>query len=280
MEVLIDSNKITIYNPDSFDIKDILECGQIFRYTITPAYARVLSQNHCADVVQDKNKITIHCDNAQYFYNFFDLDQDYNHIKQAVSINPIMKEAVAFGQGIRILKNDFFEMIISFIISANNNIGRIKKTLDILCKECGQNMGDYYAFPALNTLAQMPEAFFVKAGCGYRSRYLVDTLNVLNNNFNDFYSDIINLDTKSAFKKLTSLKGVGEKVADCILLFGLHRYDVFPVDVWIRKVYKDNFNGNLTYTKDIRQYFLDLFGKFSGFAQQYLFYYKRSAKII
>ncbi|HEY8444004.1 MAG TPA: DNA glycosylase [Clostridia bacterium] len=276
MEILINSNTITLICPDSFDIRHILDCGQIFRYTITPAYARVLSKNHCADVVKDGDKITIHCDDAQYFFNFFDLDKDYSEIKKAVCVNPLMQEAVNFGQGIRILRNDFFEMLISFIISSNNNIERIKKTLAYICRECGQNMGDYYAFPDLEALAQMPECFFSKAGCGYRSGYLVDTLNALKDNFNDFYIDLISSDTSTAQKKLISLKGVGPKVADCILLFGLHRYDVFPVDTWILKVYRQNFFGELNSPKEIRRYFIDLFGELSGYAQQYLFYYKRS----
>ncbi|HHW90364.1 MAG TPA: DNA glycosylase [Clostridiales bacterium] len=279
MEVLINSNTITIYNPNSFDIKHILECGQVFRYFIAPTHARVLSQNHCADVIKNNHKIVIHCDDAQFFYNFFDLDKDYNFIKKAVSINPLMKKAVNFGQGIRILKNDFFEMIISFIISANNNIGRIKKTLNFICQELGQNMGDYYAFPKLEVLAQAPESFFRAAGCGYRSPHLTDTLNALKDNFVEFYRELKNLSTHSASKKLSALKGVGEKVADCILLFGLQRYDVFPVDVWISKVYKENFGGELTSTKAIRRFFIDLFGDLAGYAQQYLFYYKRSYKV-
>lgn len=278
MEVSINSNTITLSDPDSFNIKHILDCGQIFRYTITPTYARVLSKNHCADVVTDSDKIIIHCDDAQYFYTFFDLDTDYNAIKKAVNINPLMQEAISFGQGIRLLKNDFFEMLISFIISSNNNIERIKKTLNYICRECGQDLGGYYAFPALEALAAMPESFFAKAGCGYRSGYLVDTLNALKDSFNDFYIDLLRSDTQAASLKLKKLKGVGEKVADCILLFGLHRYDVFPVDTWIQKVYKENFKGESASPKEIRRYFIGLFGKLSGYAQQYLFYYKRSYK--
>ena len=278
MKILINSNTITIHNPDSFDIRHILECGQVFRYYIAPNHARVLSQNHCADVVENNGKIVIHCDDAQYFYNFFDLDKDYNYIKKAVSINPLMEKAVKFGQGIRILKNDLYEIIISFIISSNNNINRIKKSLDFICRELGQNMGGYFAFPKLEVLAQAPESFFRAAGCGYRSPWLKDMLNTLKDNFDGFYRELKNLDTQSAFKKLRAFKGVGEKVADCILLFGLSRYDVFPVDVWILRAYTENFGGYLISKKAIRQFFIDLFGKFAGYAQQYLFYYKRSNK--
>lgn len=276
MEVLVDSNVITIYQPDSFNIKDILECGQIFRYDITPAYARVLSKDHCADVVTDNGKIVIHCDDAGYFYKFFDLNKDYAAIKKAVSVNPFMEKAINYGEGIRILKNDFLEMLISFIISSNNNIGRIKRSLDFICRECGQNMGEYYAFPSLEALAELPESFFLQAGCGYRSPFLAETIAAIKDKFDQFYLDLKNSDTNSAQKKLTSLKGVGEKVADCVLLFGLSRYDVFPVDTWIYKVYKENFGGELESRKAIRQYFLGLFGDLSGYAQQYLFYYKRN----
>ncbi len=278
MEVLLERNKITINNPDSFRIKDILECGQVFRYNIFSTHANVLSKNHCADIVQDKNDIIINCDDSDYFHNYFDLNTDYQAIKQQLAVNPLMCSAIEFGQGIRILKGDLFEIIISFIISANNNIARIKKTLNFISEHLGNDMGGYYSFPDIDVLAQADEGFFASAGCGYRSSYLVHTLNILKNDIS-FFDGLKNSDTSQAASKLMSLKGVGEKVADCILLFGLSKTDVFPVDTWINKVYKENFEGTLSKRKDIRTFFIDLFGNLSGYAQQYLFYYKRSNKI-
>ncbi|HEY8389454.1 MAG TPA: DNA glycosylase [Clostridia bacterium] len=278
MEILVDKGKIVIDNPDSFKIKDILDCGQVFRYNIFSDYAEVLSKDHYARIIEQENKITIECDDAQYFYNYFDLDTDYNSIKQKLRVNPLMCTAIDFGQGIRILKGDLFEILISFIISANNNIGRIKKSLNFISKHLGRDMGGYYAFPELSILAQADEKFFVSAGCGYRSPYLVHTLKYLNSN-PQFLQELKTRDTAECMTKLMTLKGVGEKVADCILLFGLHRTDVFPVDTWINKVYKENFEGTLTNRKNIRGFFINLFGQLSGYAQQYLFYYKRSGNV-
>ena len=278
MEILKEKQKIVINNPDSFKIKDILECGQVFRYNIFSDYADVVTKDHYAQIVDYGKKIIINCDDSEYFYDYFDLKTDYQAIKQQIKVNPYMSSAIEFGQGIRILKADFFEMIISFIISANNNIGRIKKTLDFISKHLGKDMGGYNAFPEIDVLAQADEKFFLSAGCGYRSPYLVHTSNFLNNSHTLFFELLKNSDTIQAFEKLMTLKGVGEKVADCVLLFGLHRTDVFPVDTWIFKVYKDNFNGELTSRKNIREFFINLFGNLSGYAQQYLFYFKRSSK--
>ena len=278
MDILKEKQKIVINNPDSFKIKDILECGQVFRYNIFSDYADVVTKDHYAQIVDYGKKIIINCDDSEYFYDYFDLDTDYQAIKQQIKVNPYMSSAIEFGQGIRILKADLFEMIISFIISANNNIGRIKKTLDFISKHLGKDMGGYNAFPEIDVLAQADEKFFLSAGCGYRSPYLVHTLNILKNSHLLFFEQLKNSGTVQAFEKLMTLKGVGEKVADCVLLFGLHRTDVFPVDTWIFKVYKDNFNGELTSRKNIREFFINLFGNLSGYAQQYLFYFKRSSK--
>lgn len=278
MDIQKEKHRIIIDNPGSFRIKDILECGQVFRYNIFFDYADVVTKDHYAQIRDDGNKIIIDCDDSDYFYDYFDLSTDYSSIKQQLSINPFMCSAIEYGQGIRILKADLFEMIISFIISANNNISRIKKTLAFISRHLGKDMNGYYAFPQIDVLAQADEKFFVSAGCGYRSPYLVNTLNMLENS-SAFLDELKNIDTAQAFQKLLSLKGVGEKVADCILLFGLHKTDVFPVDTWINKVYRDNFNGTSADRKSIRAYFINLFGKLSGYAQQYLFYYKRSNKV-
>ena len=165
--------------------------------------------------------------------------------------------------------------IISFIISANNNIPRIKQIIENICKSYGENMGDYYAFPTLDRLVTIPEEFFTNIKCGYRDKYLYKTIQMLKDIDLDYLDTLPTLELK---KELMKLQGVGSKVADCIMLYGFHRLDVFPTDTWIKKVYVDFCGGVGTDEKIVRSYFVNRYEELSGYAQQYLFYNKRSSK--
>ena len=165
------------------------------------------------------------------------------------------------------------ETIVGFIISANNNIPRIQKALQQIATNFGKNCGEFYAFPTLEELQKITEQDFVDFGCGYRAPYLVETIKKLATDFN--FEKLENSDTKTAKQELLKLKGVGPKVADCILLFGLGKRDVFPVDTWIEKVYLEDFSGKKANRNQIAKFFVDEFKDLSGYAQQYVFYYKR-----
>lgn len=268
----VKNNKIYIDNIASFCIKHICECGQLFRFERkNEHFYTIFSKNNYANVVKNENGYEIECSNVEYFINYFDLDNDYESIKSRLK-NSIMKDAVEYGYGIRILKQDLFEMIISFIISANNNIKRIQKTINAICAKCGKDMGGYYAFPTLESIGKCDEEFFKSVGAGYRAGYLVDTIKKLQT-YN--LERLKALDTESARKELMSFKGIGRKVADCILLFGLNRQDVFPVDTWIEKVYRDYYFAGEKSREQISVYLTNLYKDLSGYAQQYLFYYKR-----
>ena len=255
----IKDDKIFIKNKEDFVPMHILECGQIFRYKKTDKGYVVFSKDHKAVIQEKETGYEIATDDISYFIEFFDLDTDYSIIKNALSKDTVLKQAIDYGKGIRILKNDLFEMIISFIISANNNIPRIQKTIEYIAENLGEKIDDYYAFPT-----------------GYRAEYLVDTIAKIKNGEFDF--DLLNtLNTNEARKYLLTLKGVGEKVADCILLFGMHRLDVFPVDTWINKIYNESLtDAPLSNRKQISQNLVKKYGELSGYAQQYLFYYRRS----
>ncbi len=273
MNIKLQQNKILITNPDSFDIKHILECGQIFRYKNMGEYYVVYSLDKRAKIYTYQDYVEIITDDTQYFYNFFDLDTDYNKIKSQLSKFDMLKDAIKYGSGIRILKQNLFEMIISFIISANNNIKRIQGIIEKLCTAFGTNMGEYYAFPTIDQLKSATSKFYKSIGAGYRSEYLVKVISQLTNgqfdlNCCDKYC------TKDLRKQFITLSGVGPKVADCILLFGVGRTDVFPVDTWIQKVYNDQ-NSTQRNREQIAQYFVDTYGDLSGYAQQYFFYNKR-----
>ncbi len=272
MNYSLEKNKIIINDCSDFNIFHILECGQIFTYSKNSELDyNVFSKDKFARVVYVDNKYEIQTDDVNYFIDFFDLNTDYSKIKHELSKNINLTNAVNFGYGIRILKQDILEVIFGFIISSNNNIERIKGIMQRL-RMFGEKKGDYYCFPTLDKLNSLSEDDYKSIGAGYRAKYLVKTANQLKNcNMEDTFK----MDTNSLKDWLLSLCGVGPKVADCILLFGYHRATSFPVDTWIEKVYLDIFKqkkSRVNMSKDLIKYFGDL----SGYAQQYLFFYKRS----
>ena len=276
MKIVKEKNKIIITNPQDFDIVQTLNCGQIFRFVIDGNTARVFSQDKMAKINFDKDKIEIETPDTDYFYNFFDLSTDYGAIKNKLALDPLLAPAIKFGGGIRIINNTAFEMLISFIISANNNIKRIKNSIEFLCSRFGENKGEYYAFPTLQALKTATVQDFVEAGLGYRAEQMFDTVQKLTP---EYIVEIETADNKTKMQLLTALKGIGEKVANCIMLFGLGVKNVFPVDVWINKVYNHIFNKNETDRSKITKELTERYGELSGYAQQYFYYYYRENKI-
>ena len=265
---------IEVTNVD-FDIKHILECGQIFRFRQTYFGYTVYTLSQKADIYCQKECSKIYCKDKKYFINYFDLDTNYAKIKLDLKDKGDLSYEVSYGNGIRILRQDPLEMIISFIISANNNIPRIKQIIERICENFGTEMDGYYAFPTLAQLSLITESDFRNMGCGYRSGYLVSTINALNN-FD--YLSLFSKSTAEAKKELLKLKGIGNKVADCILLFGYGKTDVFPTDTWIVKAYQDKYGKRLSDPKEISRFFTELYGNLAGYAQQYMFYAKRENK--
>ena len=270
------SNKIIVDEPTDFDVIQTLCCGQIFRYVIDGNTAKVFSKDKMATLSFTPQHIEIVSTDIDYFFNFFDFETDYKQIKDQLSTDKLVAPAIKFAPGIRILNNDAYEMMISFIISANNNIGRIKKSIEYLCSHFGSNMGDYYAFPTLEQLKTATVEDFKQAGLGYRAEQMFDTVQKLTNEDIDFLKQA---ETREKQKKLMSFKGIGEKVANCIMLFGLQVKTVFPVDVWINKVYNHIFNKNETDRSKITKELTERYGNLSGYAQQYFYYYYRENKI-
>lgn len=267
-------NSIIIKDLSCFNIRQILECGQIFRYFEQPDGSfRVFSKDKSACVRQNSDYAEIITDDPDYFAEFFDLSRDYNEIKENLRDKPFMKEAIEYGGGIRILNQDKWEMLISFIISANNHIPRIKGIINRLCENLGENKGDYYAFPTAERMAEKDAEFYAGIGAGYRAPYLAATARAIANGFD--LDEISELNANAGNKRLCALMGVGPKVADCILLFGYHKQDVFPVDTWIKKVYKDVVGDGEVNNNVIRRKLIEIYGDYSGYAQQYLFFNKR-----
>ncbi len=268
----LENNKILVLDKTQFNPEHILECGQVFRFNKDKdGNYYVISKNHKATLIEKTTHYEILCDDITYFINYFDLDTDYNKIKQELSKNKILAPMIKHGYGIRILKADPAEMIFSYIISQNNNIKRIQAIIERLCV-ISKNMGTYKAFPTIEELSNQPLEFYQTLGAGYRDKFLksvADTLNGIN------FEDVLKLQSTELYEFLISLNGVGPKVASCILLFGFHKTDKFPVDTWIEQVYYNHFSKEKRTRPEIQIYFEDAFGEYSGIAQQYLFYYER-----
>lgn len=267
-------NDIIIKDTRDFDIRQTLDCGQIFRYSeIGENEYEVFSKDKRCVVRQDGVAV-IKSDDSTYWRRFFDLDNDYGAIKQALMDKPLMKEAVGYGGGIRILNQDPYEMLISFIVSANNHIPRIKGILSRICEGLGEKKDGYSAFPTPEAMASKDADYYAALGAGYRAPYLSETARAVADGFD--LEKPLYMSGEEANKYLCTLKGVGPKVADCILLFAYHKSDVFPVDTWIRKVYAD-MTGKEATNKEIRKYLISTYGNLSGYAQQYLFFNKRES---
>lgn len=263
---------------DYFDVRDTLECGQVFRFKQIGENAfAVFSADKYAEAETEKGVVTVRSEDAEYFWKYFDLDSDYAEtVKRISAISPLMEQASSLGKGIRILNQNFEEMVYSFIISAQNRIPRIKQIVERICLAKGEEKPFGRTFPKTQVLAECGEEFFAGVGAGYRSRYLDDTAKRL---LTYDAARLNSLDSVSARKELLTFMGVGPKVADCILLFGMHRGDVFPVDTWIKKVYHNYFeNGHKD--GEISDYFCGLFGSDAGLCQQYLFYFERKYRQI
>ena len=274
MNYILVKDGILVTDTSSFNPEHIFECGQVFCYEKKDDSYYSFPGDKLAKIKKVDQGYLIETNEIDYFINYFDLDRDYKAIKTCLEKYPIMKEPLKYGYGIRILNQDLYETLISFIISANNNIKRIKLILNNLRKAYGKSKGEnIFAFPSYQFLKDKDEDFFKSMGAGYRAKYLAKVTKQISPQQLEALREI---PTKELREKLISLSGVGGKVADCVLLFGFRRGDVFPVDTWINKCYNSFFSA--TYNREkIRNDLICQFGNLSGYAQQYLFFYQRSS---
>ena len=279
-----------IKNINDFNLTHIFECGQCFRWNkYEDKYIGVVGKN-VLEIMQEGNDVIFkgNCNiNIQTLVqDYFDLNTDYTKIKQTLArIDNNMKKSINYGDGIRILNQDLWECIISFIISANNNIPRIKKIIERISENYGDKLmwqgKTYYTFPTPEQLSKASVQDLRRLGLGFRDQRVYDTTRmILSNKFdleklkNETQSEIIR-------EKLLILPGIGPKVADCIMLFSMKRFDVFPIDVWVRRVMNELYIKNEDETKvskqQIQKIAKEKYGNLAGIAQQYLLYWKREA---
>lgn len=301
-------DKAILEEVKNFDIKQILECGQCFRWDkISDTEYIVVAFGRVIEISQKGNEVTIHNTNEEDFNNiwlhYFDLETNYDEIKDNLSKDEILRKSIEYGYGIRILNQDPFEMLISFIISARNSIPSIKKTVKRICEKWGDKItykdNEYYTFPKPEQIASATLEEIQETGASFRSKYIVDTVKKVNEALatkkdyeankdkHDERPEVLDYDLEyikdlnddECHIALQKFMGVGAKVADCIMLFSMKKKSAFPVDVWVKRAMIHFYVAPDVSLNKMRVFARDKFGKYSGMAQQYLFYYARENKI-
>jgi len=271
-----------------FNLKYTLECGQCFRW-------KVINENEYIGVIYDRVIRIIQDGNTLFIWSnkkknlkevvehYFDLKKDYEEIEANIAkIDNNIAKSLEYSSGIRILNQPLFETIISYIISANNNIKRISRSVDAISKRFGKEVefeGEkYYLFPTLEELKGVTIDELLSDGTGFRARYIKHDIEYLENN-PYFLDKIKKLNTEEATKVLSTLMGIGPKVADCILLFSLEKSEVFPIDVWVKRIMERLYFKENKSLKEIKKYASEKFGEYGGIVQQHLFHNIREGNI-
>lgn len=289
-EIKMKEQQYILENATSFEPKHIFDCGQCFRWDeeADASYTGIV-KNNVINVKKVDNSVvfkSVGADNLeQLVIDYFDLNRNYEKIKNELSkVDEYLANSINYGNGIRILNQDLWETIISFIISANNNIPRIKGIINRMSQKYGTeiiwNEKKYYTFPTVENLSKATVEDLRDLGLGFRDVRVYNTTHKILEkqvNLKELYQE---KDTQKVRNILLTLDGVGPKVADCILLFStLKRFDVFPIDVWVRRVMNELYIKNEDETKvnkkDIEKLAKEKYGNLEGIAQQYLFYWKR-----
>lgn len=289
MKITETENGLILENVRDFDAKHIFECGQCFRwakeedgsYTGT-AFGKVLN------VRSDYDKETVILENTNreefqdIWYDYFDLGRDYGVIKEKLSRDTVLDMAIKYGRGIRILNQEPWEILISYIISANNSIPMIARSIGLLSEMYGKKLSykgkAYYAFPTCSELQSAGIEELSSCRAGFRCKYIYQAVGMVNSGEINL-REIASMGIGDARKELMRIPGVGPKVADCIMLFSMKKHKSYPVDVWVKRVTEYFFLGRDVKMKEIQRFAEEKFGDLAGFAQEYLFYYARELRI-
>lgn len=267
-------NEVELLIDDDFDLEKIFECGQCFRWNADEngVYTGV-AKGKAARLYKKEDKFYISGSTSDFesvWHDYFDLGRNYSEIRQTVCVDDYMKEASKFGAGIRILQQDRWEALCSFIISQCNNIPRIKKIVETMAANFGEPvefMGHtYYTFPEASKIAALEPEDLAPLRCGYRAPYIIDAARAVDSGALDL-EKLARGSFPDALKELKRQNGIGDKVANCVILFALQMVDAFPIDVWMKKAIKEHYGDDFT---------PEIFGGYAGIAQQYMFYFQRS----
>ena len=264
---------------NNFNLKDTVTCGQIFRFEeeIDNSYTVILT-DRVINIKQVDNELIVKSSNEdnleEVIKDYFDLDFDYEAINnKLIKIDKNNKEIIESCIGLKMINEPKFETIISYILSSNNRVPQIKKALDNISKIYGTkvlfNNKEYYLFPSKEELSKCDIDTLRNCKTGFRDKYIYEFIN------SDFdINKIDNMNSEDALNYLKKLNGVGDKVASCILLFGYHRFDVFPIDTWVKKYMRDKYN--IEGIDNIQKFVKNKYNNYSGIVIQYMFHYKRN----
>lgn len=274
--------KIKIEKP--FKLNDTVTCGQIFRFfPLDDGSFDIIIKDRVINVYMEDDYLCVSSNKEENLkevvMDYFDLNNDYDVMNEFLIKNDEkIKPAIEFSSGLMTIKQDPFETVMSYIISANNGVPQIASALNNIAKNYGKkvifNNKEYFLFPQYKDLKDVSMEDYRNCKVGFRDKYLKSMVDKLNNNeidLEEFYS----LDTNSALDKFMQNVGIGPKVASCILLFAYQKYDVFPIDTWVKKVMKNDYE--IEGEKNIREFATKTYGKYSGIAIQYLFNYGRNS---
>ena len=259
---------IRLNKPDAFDLAATLDCGQCFRWTQKDGVWRGIAFGRSLRVEEKPDTLELSCSQEEWeriWRLYFDFDRDYAAIREMLSaFSPVLAEAAAYAGGIRILQQEPWEALCTFILSQNNNIPRIRGLTEKLCASFGEAVEGGFAFPRPERLADCTEEELRALGLGYRAPYVLDAARRVAGGMD--LEALRTLPEDEVLARLNQIHGVGPKVAQCMLLFGLHRLDAFPQDVWIKRAMARYFPGKSRAD----------FGPDAGIAQQYIFHYVRT----
>lgn len=265
-----------------FNIQQIAESGECFRWNKISEnkYMGVILGGVCV-VEQNQDEVSFESNLPdEIIKHYFDLSRDYSKVKDFYRNDVVLAKAIKYGEGIRILNQEKFETLISFIISANNNIPRIKKSVEKISEKYGKKIeykgSTYFAFPTPEELNRATEEELRECGVGFRDKYIKEATKMVLENHIDL-EKISDLPTSECKRELIKIKGVGSKVADCVMLFSMGKADAFPVDVWIKRIMENLYIKNESTLKEIEKYSREKFGEYAGIAQQYLFFFAKEA---
>ena len=290
MRIYTEKQNTIIEGIEDFRLSQTLECGQCFRFYkqdendyVIVAYKNLLHMKQENDTL-----IFYDCDINSVktiWIPYFDLDRDYAEIKRfLLEKDNLLRDSINEKYGVRILNQEFHEMLISFIISQNKQIPHIKQLVRRISEEYGEYLGEingekYYSFPEVEILGTITEEQFREMKTGFRAPYLADAVEKLSKNVISVV-DFQGMDEDDARKKLMEIKGVGEKVANCVMLFGLGYRSAFPIDVWMKRIMETlYFQGKDTKKELIADFAKEMYGEYGGYGQQYLFCYGRDNNV-
>ena len=268
----------------NFDLKSTITCGQIFRFIEEDDSFIVIIKDRVLSLKEDGDYIIIESNEEKNLENivldYFDLNRDYEKIeKEIIKKDSKIKDAIVFSKGLKMIHQDPFETLIAYIISQNNRVPSIANALNLLSLNYGEKImfkdKEYYLFPSLENLSKLSIDDFRNCKVGFRDKYLYKIIESINNKKLEL-DKIYNMNGDEALKYLIEFKGIGMKVASCILLFAYQKFDVYPVDTWVKKFMKEDYN--IEGEQNIRKFTYDKYKEYSGLAIQYMFNYKRNKK--